>query len=287
MFPWAANARNTDVMVRQGLMRALVYHWRDMELMGNTTCLEALQRIPFISTVGGSIMSAVDMLDPTVEKLRALYGPGDVPGPFPDSRWLSAECRAVLHYRTELSYQEISERLGFLHQIETERRRALEASGSNATLQASLEVRAVAMALVRYVCDDVCTAMRDGEVDVGKQKEERPRQSEGGFWQALDFVGMLSGPAEAAKPAKKAAKLSPDELMSIQSKLKRCYWLAPLPRPDGWPLDAPWRGSECGLCSSEEAGVPLAFVPPGSAVRGAFGFRGVLGWHGGEVQCEV
>ena len=251
VFPWAARPSN-DESVRQGLMRALVYHWRDMELMGNSSCLEGLQRIPFISTVGGGILPATDVLDPTVDKLRALYGPGDVPGPFPESRWLSAECRAVLHYRTELSYQEISERLGFLHHIETQRRSA--ASGEDT----SPEVRAVASALVRYVCDDVCPGMRDGDALRGKpsREEQRPaRASEGGFWQALDFV--LGAPSEVGKSTK-APKLSSDELMSIQSKLKRCFWLAPLERPDGWPLEAPWKGSECGLCSAEEAACSLS-----------------------------
>ena len=207
-------------------------------------------------------MSPADVLDPTVEKLRALYGPGDFPGPFPDSRWLSAECRAVLHYRTELSYQEISERLGFLHQIEKHRRSAVQPvqqdqeKGMKGTV--SQEVRAVAAALVRYVCDDVCPALRDAQdtkdTDHRKRPQENPRPSEGGFWQALDFVGMLSATAEAAIAAKptKATKLSSDELTSILSKLQQCFWLAPLPRPDGWPLEAPWRGSECGLCSAEE-----------------------------------
>ena len=41
--------------------------------MGHSACSEALQRIPFISTIGGSILPAADMLDPTVDKLRAMH----------------------------------------------------------------------------------------------------------------------------------------------------------------------------------------------------------------------
>ena len=110
VFPWAHTSSGE---VRQSLMRAIVYHWRDMELTGHSACLEALQQIPFISTVGGGMLSAAEALDPAIERLPALYAPGDIRGPFPDSRWQSAECRAVLQFRSHLNYQELNERLGF------------------------------------------------------------------------------------------------------------------------------------------------------------------------------
>ena len=248
VFPWAHKCSGE---VRQGLMRAVVYHWRDMELMGHTACLEALQHIPFVSTVGGSMLSAAEALDPSVEKLPALYGPGDIRGPFPEPRWHSAECRAVLHFRTRLNYRELSERLGFLHHVEVQRREQEENPTSDSTPQSPKtripgDVLAVAHALLRYVCEVVGPAMTD------PMQTDQEEKQDAGLWGMLGLTGMIAETRPKETKEMASQHLSADELMSIQSKLRRCFWLPPLSAPSGWPTEAPWKGSLCGLCSAEE-----------------------------------
>ena len=249
VFPWAIEKSKVAGSTCQGLMRAIVYHWRDMELAGNGLCTEAVQHISFISTLGGNMVSAAEALDPAVDKLLALYGPGDIKGPFPEARWQSSECRAVLQYRSELSYRELSERLGFLHHLEVERRE----DETKAQQKLPAEILAVAHALLRYVCETVGPTMADAFQ--GEPEEDKPaEQDAGGLWQM--FSGIMGETAKTAKEARAAQqlqRLSEDELMSIQSKLRRCFWLPPMNAPSGWPTEAPWKGSLCGLCSAEEA----------------------------------
>lgn len=239
VFPWAHTSSGE---VRQSLMRAIVYHWRDMELTGHSACLEALQQIPFISTVGGGMLSAAEALDPAIERLPALYGPGDIRGPFPDSRWQSAECRAVLQFRSHLNYQELNERLGFLHHLEVQRRE----SNPQQESQIPGDVLTVSNALLRYVCEVVSPLMVDSLQSDQEEKQDFDSRS---LWGMLSLTGIGM---EKPKSEAKTSNLAEEELMSIQSKLRRCFWLPPLSAPSGWPAEAPWKGSLCGLCSAEE-----------------------------------
>ncbi|CAJ1382567.1 unnamed protein product [Effrenium voratum] len=225
IFPWALQSGSE---VRQAVMRAVIYHWRDMELAGHGPCLEGLQRIPFVGTAGGQMVCADQALEPT-EQLRSLY---PEKGPFPDAVWLSGECRALLRFRAALSYEELAERLGFLHHQEVKRR-----EGGKEAPEVAPAVLQVAQALVRYVCENVSPAMED------ESKTPKAPKSEG-FW-PFDFM-------TDTKEKKSEQKLSGDQLMSIQSKLKRCFWLPPLSAPGGWPPEAPWRGATSGLCCAEE-----------------------------------
>ena len=152
-------------------------------------------------------------------------------GAFPEARWNSRECRAVLHFRKALSYQELSERLGFLHQLEVDRREKLIESIPG-------DVLAVSHALLRYMCDMVTPSMTPLESEPERDKTD-------GLWQIFGFSDKKNEKA-------KSVDLSSDELMSIQSKLRRCFWLAPLTAPSGWP--GPWKATSCGLCSAEEVG---------------------------------
>ncbi|CAJ1339166.1 unnamed protein product [Effrenium voratum] len=225
IFPWALQSGSE---VRQAVMRAVIYHWRDMELAGHGPCLEGLQRIPFVGTAGGQMVCAGQALEPT-EQLRSLY---PEKGPFPDAVWLSGECRALLRFRAALSYEELAERLGFLHHQEVKRR-----EGGKEAPEVAPAVLQVAQALVRYVCENVSPAMED------ESKTPKAPKSEG-FW-PFDFM-------TDTKEKKSEQKLSGDQLMSIQSKLKRCFWLPPLSAPGGWPPEAPWRGATSGLCCADE-----------------------------------
>ena len=249
VFPWAHKSSGE---VRQSLMRAVVYHWRDMELTGNSACLEALQHIPFISTLGGGMLSAAEALDPAVERLLPLYGPGDIRGPFPDPRWQSAECRAVLQFRSHLNYQELNERLGFLHHLEAQRRESSNLPQAQAAQGGPIpsDILAVSNALLRYVCEVVSPLMADEQSDVQEEKTEVDSRS---LWGMLSLTGIGMD-----RKATKTLSLSQEELMSIKSKLRRCFWLPPVRAPNGWPTDAPWKGSLCGLCSAEEAGLNTA-----------------------------
>lgn len=247
VFPWVHTSSGE---VRQSLMRAIVYHWRDMELTGHSACLEALQQIPFISTVGGGMLSAAEALDPAIERLPALYGPGDIRGPFPDSRWQSAECRAVLQFRSHLNYQELNERLGFLHHLEVQRRE----SNPQQESQIPGDVLTVSNALLRYVCEVVSPLMVDSLQSDQEEKQDFDSRS---LWGMLSLTGIGM---EKPKSEAKTSNLAEEELMSIQSKLRRCFWLPPLSAPSGWPAEAPWKGSLCGLCSAEEAHVQHVHV---------------------------
>eukprot|EP00438_Fugacium_kawagutii_P005380 Skav219587 [mRNA] locus=scaffold2589:45805:59036:- [translate_table: standard] len=244
IFPWVQKTSSGDL--RQSLMRAVIYHWRDMDLTGHSACLEALQQIAFISTVGGGMLSAAEALDPSIEKLPALYGPGE--GPFPDLRWQSAECRAVLRFRSHLNYQELNERLGFLHHVEVQRRENSSAAEQENRIPA--DVLKVSNALLRYVCEVVSPLMGDSFQTASK--EEKQDVDSRSLWGMLSLTSGIPGMMERSKTSK-ASSLSEEELMSIQSKLRRCFWLPPLSAASGWPTEAPWKGSLCGLCSAEEA----------------------------------
>ena len=197
------------------------------------------------------MLSAAEALDPSVEKLPALYGPGDIRGPFPEPRWHSAECRAVLHFRTRLNYRELSERPGFLHHVEVQRREQEENPTSDSTPQSPKtripgDVLAVAHALLRYVCEVVGPAMTD------PMQTDQEEKQDAGLWGMLGLTGMIAETRPKETKEMASQHLSADELMSIQSKLRRCFWLPPLSAPSGWPTEAPWKGSLCGLCSAEE-----------------------------------
>eukprot|EP00929_Paragymnodinium_shiwhaense_P112869 TRINITY_DN8112_c0_g3_i1.p1 TRINITY_DN8112_c0_g3~~TRINITY_DN8112_c0_g3_i1.p1 ORF type:complete len:4071 (+),score=984.48 TRINITY_DN8112_c0_g3_i1:367-12213(+) len=115
VFPWVAGAAETQA--RQGVMMAIVSRWKEMELAGNDRCVEALQTVPFVSTVGGRVLPPCEILDPTVEELRQLYLQED--GPFPTADTFSllspAAQRGLLRFRKEISAQELTERLTYLH----------------------------------------------------------------------------------------------------------------------------------------------------------------------------
>eukprot|EP00931_Biecheleriopsis_adriatica_P006890 TRINITY_DN108233_c0_g1_i1.p1 TRINITY_DN108233_c0_g1~~TRINITY_DN108233_c0_g1_i1.p1 ORF type:complete len:2373 (-),score=512.75 TRINITY_DN108233_c0_g1_i1:255-7373(-) len=117
VFPWA-NTPSVEPGARQGLMLAVVRRWREMELAGHDKCVEALQRVPFISTVGGKMLSPASLLDPRVEELQRLYAVNS-DGPFPAAEvfavLLPLAQRGLLRFRQELSLEELNERILFLH----------------------------------------------------------------------------------------------------------------------------------------------------------------------------
>ncbi|CAE8605766.1 unnamed protein product, partial [Polarella glacialis] len=251
VLPWALSTK--ELPSCQALMLAMLRRWRDMELVGNEPCVEALQRVPFVGTVGGEVLSPSQVLDPATEKLRSLYFAGNTPGPFPEARF---------RYRTELSYHELSERLG----LEVVRR-----DGDDEKVSA--EVTAVSEALVRYVVEHVAPAVADldqdqvplpagklyvngceakhHEVAASALHQQNAKTAEGsGFWKDLtSFLGNPKEGAGAGPSAEEASKLngktfSDDELLSIKSKLR--------PAPTDWPSEAPWKGDTCGLVAAEE-----------------------------------
>ena len=80
-----------------------------MELSGSDQCASAVQHVAFISTVDSKLVSPAEALDPTVDHLRNLYGGDGNAGPFPEERFLTPECRSVLRFRTELTYEDSRE----------------------------------------------------------------------------------------------------------------------------------------------------------------------------------
>ncbi|CAK0875091.1 unnamed protein product [Prorocentrum cordatum] len=289
VFPWAMQA--ADPKACQGLMEVVVKRWREMELSGNERCLEALQRVPFVGTVSGKILSAAQVLDPKVEKLRRLYGGNGTIGPFPEPRFLSAECRQVLRYRTELEYDELNERLVWLHEQEAARRapaqppplrarappqpagsppapRVLpgQAAGAAGAAAAPTAPAAAAAAGAPKAADAASSPVAAPAADLAEPVQKglapgvatvaealmhyKPKSRESSLW--TDFTSMLAG--------------------TIESKLKACFWLPPVPPPLDWPAGAPWFGASCGLCCAAEVRVAseeaLVGMPP-AAPRGA------------------
>jgi len=295
VFPWASNP-GVEAATRQGLLLAVVQRWREMELAGNEQCIQALQRVSFISTVEGKICSPAALLDPRKEELRSLYI-GET-GPFP-----SAEVRTVLQplmqrgllrFRQELSLEELNERLSFLDAFdrssageEATARPGLDTDGKQAPPQDALEwekVYGCAQSLLQYVAVSVNAKCEEAQKNAAKEAQtEAPKpaplkavedKSRASFflWPSILPIGEFlssggsSPPAEKPGELEKAEDWSERDVETLKCKLRVCRWVPAARAPREWLPAVPWIGNSQKFWRPSEMALMKDFWLCGAAV---------------------
>jgi hypothetical protein len=190
VFPWANGS--ADAVARQGLLMTVVQQWKAMELGSSERCAEILQKVPFVATVAGEVLSPSQLLDPSVEELRRLYGPEGMAGPFPSAEVVSvltsAPMHGVLRFRRELTVHELIERLMFLH----ERSSAPETTESVVT---------IAESLLQYVADHVAERCTRPPKETAELESESSAESSAASMAASAASTAAGGFSQAAAAA--------------------------------------------------------------------------------------